>query len=154
MSGRVVKAYRQPGTYYSTAPYQSGRAGSNLLDDSQPYLAEVATRAMIFVEADDAEIGLVCFLPVGLAECSTCEIGVEVGQYVRKGEELGMFHFGGSSFCLLFGPEVDLEWERGVCEVEDEGYGMMQEGGNILVNSQLAAVRSRKTESTNTVAPA
>jgi phosphatidylserine decarboxylase len=30
---------------------------------------------------------------------------------VTKGDQLGMFHFGGSSHCLIFRPEVQLEFD-------------------------------------------
>lgn len=70
----------------------------------------MATRALIFIQADDPDIGLACVVPIGMAEVSTCDVQVEQGKHVWKGEELGMFHFGGSSLCVLFGPNVQLEW--------------------------------------------
>ena len=51
-----------------------------------------------------------CFMAVGMAEVSTNEITVYQGQHVKKGEQLGMFHFGGSTHCLFFRPEVKLRW--------------------------------------------
>jgi phosphatidylserine decarboxylase len=50
-----------------------------------------------------------CVMPVGMAEVSTCETSVEVGQHVRKGDELGMFNYGGSTYCLIFRPQTVLE---------------------------------------------
>ena len=51
MTGTVVKAYVKNGTYYSeTLAEGFDPAGPN---DSQGYIAEVATRAMIFIQADD-----------------------------------------------------------------------------------------------------
>ena len=52
-----------------------------------------------------------CVLAVGMAEVSTCEITVYEGQRVIKGEQLGMFHYGGSTHCLIFRPEVQLEFD-------------------------------------------
>eukprot|EP01034_Spumella_vulgaris_P033844 gene33844-41751_t len=100
VSGRVVKTRLIDGTYYSEIP----AAGYG--DYSQGYLTEVAARGLIYIQADNADIGLMCFMAVGMAEVSTCEITVEIGQHVTKGDQLGMFHFGGSTNCLLFGPEV------------------------------------------------
>lgn len=60
VSGTVVKTRLIEGTYYSeTLSEGSDPAGPN---DSQGYIAEVATRALIFIEADDPAIGLMCFM--------------------------------------------------------------------------------------------
>ncbi|KAG0246761.1 hypothetical protein BG011_002339, partial [Mortierella polycephala] len=72
------------------------------------YLTATATRALIFIEADSPAIGLMCFIGVGMAEVSTCEITVKEGQHVKKGSEIGMFHYGGSTFCLIFPKDVNL----------------------------------------------
>jgi phosphatidylserine decarboxylase len=54
----------------------------------------LATRALIFIEADNRDIGLVCVMPVGMVEVSTCDITVKEGQHVNKGDQLGMVgHF-------------------------------------------------------------
>jgi phosphatidylserine decarboxylase len=71
--------------------------------DPQGYLAHVATRAIILIEAVDPAIGLVCLMPVGMVEVSSCIIHPEVrpGQRVKKGEEVGYFQYGGSTYCLI-----------------------------------------------------
>jgi hypothetical protein len=46
----------------------------------------------------------------GGADTSGCEITVAQGQHVTKGYPMGKFHFGGSSHCLVFGPQVKLNW--------------------------------------------
>lgn len=131
VSGRVVKTYVRAGTYYSETPAEGyDPAGPN---DSQGYITEVATRAMIFIEADNPDIGLMCFMPVGMAEVSTCDIGVYEGQRVRKGDPLGMFHFGGSTHCLIFRPGVRLEFD-----LHHQKPGL--KAGNIPVNARLATV--------------
>ena len=106
--GTVVKQYVIPGTYYSAAR----SAGFDPISPgaSQGYLTQVATRAVVFIEADNPDIGLMCFMAVGMAEASTCAVGVVAGQRVRKGDELGTFHFGGSTQCLLFNKSVVLEF--------------------------------------------
>jgi phosphatidylserine decarboxylase len=73
---------------------------------SQSYLAHVAARAIILIEADDPVIGLVAFVPVGMSEVSSCIIGPDIqpGHHVAKGDELGYFQFGGSTHCLVFRP--------------------------------------------------
>jgi hypothetical protein len=42
---------------------------------SQAYLAHVAVRAIILIDADNPVIGLVAFLAVGMDEVSSCMIG-------------------------------------------------------------------------------
>jgi phosphatidylserine decarboxylase len=68
VSGTVVKAYVQDGTYYAeAASHGFDPAGPN---DSQSYITALATRAIIFIEANDPRIGLLCVLAVGMAEVS------------------------------------------------------------------------------------
>jgi phosphatidylserine decarboxylase len=131
VAGRVAKAYVKDGTYYCETPAEGyDKAGPN---ESQAYITEVATRALIFIEADNPDIGLMCVMPVGMAEVSSCEITVYEGQHVEKGGQLGMFHFGGSTHCLLFGPQVDLAFEL-------HGQQPGLEATNLPVNSTIARV--------------
>lgn len=115
VSGIVRRAFVVDGTYYSEPLYRGNghpnvteidRAG---LAKSQAYLTALQTRAVIIIEADNPNIGLLAFVAVGMEEISSCEITVNVGQHIKKGEEMGAFHFGGSSYCLIFqdGVEVD-----------------------------------------------
>jgi phosphatidylserine decarboxylase len=80
--------------------------------NSQSYLAHVAARAIILIEADDPVIGLMAFVPVGMSEVSSCLIDSKVtpGYHVGKGEELGYFQFGGSTHCLVFRPGAIAEF--------------------------------------------
>jgi phosphatidylserine decarboxylase len=131
VSGTIVKAYVKDGTYYSEAPVEGfDPEGPN---NSQAYITEVATRAMIFIEADNPAIGLLCVMPVGMAEVSTCQITTYEGQRVRKGDQLGMFHFGGSTHCLIFRPGVEVEFDL-------DGQKPGLQSGNIPVNSRIATL--------------
>lgn len=132
VSGKIVKAYTKDGTYYSEALSEGfDPSGPN---ESQGYITEVAARAMIFIEADNPDIGLMCFMAVGMAEVSTCDITVKVGQHVNKGDQLGMFHFGGSTHCLIFRPEVKLDFDL-------HGQKPGLNSSNIEINSRIATVR-------------
>ena len=106
----TVKAIKNvPGTYYAEAPVEGyDPAGPN---DSQGYIAELAARALIFIESDNPKIGLMCFVAIGMAEVSSCEITVSVGQHISKGDPIGTFHFGGSTHCLIFRPGVDIDFD-------------------------------------------
>ncbi len=69
-------------TYYAEAPVEGyDPSGPN---DSQGYITELAARALIFIQSDNEKIGLMCFVAVGMAEVSSCEIMVTEGQQVKK----------------------------------------------------------------------
>ncbi|KAL7267588.1 hypothetical protein RUND412_009822 [Rhizina undulata] len=136
VTGTIVKTYVVPGTYYSEA--RMAMFDNSAPNESQAYITEVATRALIFIEADNPDIGLMCFMAVGMAEVSTCDIRVEVGQRVRKGEQLGMFHFGGSTHCLLFRKGVKVVFTL------SEKPGL--DAKPVPVNSVIAFVPSSSSE--------
>ncbi|GGF31855.1 phosphatidylserine decarboxylase family protein [Subtercola lobariae] len=104
VTGRIVRAFVQPGTYYSEADSEGPDAVEP--GNSQGYLAHVATRAIIVIEADNPAIGTLAFVAVGMLEVSSCVIGTDIasGHHIDKGEELGYFQFGGSTECLVFQP--------------------------------------------------
>jgi phosphatidylserine decarboxylase len=106
VAGTIVRAFLQPGTYYSEADSEGKDAVEPM--NSQSYLAHVAARAIFLIQADDPVIGLMAFVPVGMSEVSSCVIDSKVtrGYHVGKGEELGYFQFGGSTHCLVFRPGV------------------------------------------------
>lgn len=135
VSGTVKRAFVEDGTYFSE-PLQETDSGTVEIDQkgiasAQGYLTALATRAVIFFEADNPAIGLMAFIGVGMDEVSTCEITVKEGQKVKKGDEIGMFHFGGSSHCLLFRKGVKVE-----------GFPEVGRQENVPVRSKLAVVQS------------
>ncbi len=133
VAGTIVRAFNVGGTYYSEADTEG--KGATEPQNSQAYLAHVAARAVILIEADDPAIGLVAFVPVGMSEVSSCLIrdGIMPGRHVAKGEELGHFQFGGSTHCLVFRPGVIDEFTLGaIPQPHDPAAPLM------LVNSKLA----------------
>ena len=133
VNGTIAKISVVDGTYYSeTLAEGFDPAGPN---ESQGYITEVATRALIFIQADNPAIGLMCVMPVGMAEVSSCDVTVEVGQQVKKGDQLGTFHFGGSTHCLIFGPQVRLAFDL-------HGQTPGLNSSNIPLNSEIARVCS------------
>ncbi|KAF7591360.1 hypothetical protein BBP40_001638 [Aspergillus hancockii] len=132
VSGRVVKAFHIDGTYFSMPRVVEqgilndypGRAA-----DYSVYLAVMATRAVILIEAENPKIGLMAFLAVGIDEISSCNITVEEGEYVSKGDQLGMFHYGGSSHFLVFREGVNVT-----------GFPEIGRRENLPVRSQVAVV--------------
>lgn len=110
VAGTIVKVVHVPGGYYAASTAMGFDPSSQCL--SQGFLTAVATRALVFIEARNPRIGLMCFMAVGMAEVSTCEIGVREGQEVAKGEEIGMFHYGGSTHCLIFRPTTKIAFRE------------------------------------------
>lgn len=104
VAGTIVRAFVQPGTYYSEADSEGADAAEP--QNSQSYLAHVAARAIILIEADEPVIGRMAFVPIGMSEVSSCIIdpNIRPGYHLSKGEELGYFQFGGSTHCLVFRP--------------------------------------------------
>jgi phosphatidylserine decarboxylase len=133
ISGTVLKTKIVDGTYYSETPTAGFDPAAP--NDSQGYISEVATRALIFIEADNPKIGLMCIVFIGMAEVSSCDIQLYEGQKVTKGQPIGMFHFGGSSHCLLFRKGVDV-----VFDLPKDNPPSLN-AYNLFVNSKLASVK-------------
>ncbi|RPD60582.1 hypothetical protein L226DRAFT_461608 [Lentinus tigrinus ALCF2SS1-7] len=106
VNGTIVDVFNVPGTYYAESPEVGFDPSAP--DLSQAFITAMAARALIYIQADNPAIGLMCFVGVGMSEVSSCEITVAKGQQVTKGDELGMFHFGGSTHCLIFRPQTQL----------------------------------------------
>ncbi|KAJ7268326.1 phosphatidylserine decarboxylase family protein [Mycena rebaudengoi] len=137
VSGKIVRAFVEDGTYFSEPLFEGigdpsvHDINSKGISVAQGYLTALATRAVIFIEADNKNIGLMAFVGVGMDEVSTCEITVKEGQRVSKGDQLGMFHFGGLSHCLLFRKEVKVD-----------GFPEVGRNVNVPVRSKVAVVHS------------
>ncbi|KAI1505321.1 Phophatidylserine decarboxylase-domain-containing protein [Biscogniauxia marginata] len=94
VQGRIVHASVVEGTYFSepTITGFTNPRGPDLaaLDQAQGYITHVVTRAIFLIETGDL-VGLVGAIYVGMAD-------------------LGMFHHGGSTHCLLFRKGLELKW--------------------------------------------
>jgi phosphatidylserine decarboxylase len=106
VGGTILSARTVEGTYFS----ESESEGEDPIgpNNSQAYLAHVAARAIIHIEADDPAIGQMVVMPVGMGEISSCVFDpkIKAGARVAKGEELGYFQYGGSTVCCVFRPGV------------------------------------------------
>lgn len=137
VSGTIKKAFVEDGTYFSEPLFEglgdptTKEIDAHGISSGQGYLTALATRAIIFIEADNPAIGLMAFIGIGMDEVSTCDITVKEGQHVKKGDQTGMFHFGGSSHCLLFRKGVKVE-----------GFPQPGRAENVPVRSQVAVVKS------------
>ena len=74
-----------------------------------------------------------CFVSIGMSEVSSNEITVEEKDKVKKGEQLGMFHHGGSTHLLIFCLGVNIEFDT-----KGQTPGLLTE--NIPVKSKIATV--------------
>ena len=110
VAGTIVRAFVTDGTYYSEADSEGADAVEST--SSQSYLAHVAARAIILIQADDPVIGLMAVVAVGMSEVSSCVIHQSAvpGAHLAKGDELGYFQFGGSTHCLVFRPGAISEF--------------------------------------------
>jgi len=114
VTGVINKIVNVPGTYFAQAPSTIGEPIPDNDTDLPPYLkslryfSNTATRQLIFIDAENPDIGLLCFISIGMTEISTCQATVYDSQRVKRGDELGVFHFGGSSFAMVFRKDANV----------------------------------------------
>ncbi|KYK58938.1 phosphatidylserine decarboxylase family protein [Drechmeria coniospora] len=141
VAGTVVRTELIAGTYFSE-PTMAGFYDDEGPDPAGPglaqgYIAHVATRAIFYIEADEP-VGRTVFVAVGMADVSTCRIHkrFRTGRPTRvdKGEEIGSFHHGGSTHCLIFRRGLDMDW------VDEAKIGRSDR--SMAVRSKLATVRA------------
>ena len=135
ISGTVIKATVIEGLYFSQRETEDLRDIGKLevvkwirqsedpsdQDRSEGYITHVQTRAIIYIRSDDPKIGVVCVMPVGMVEISSCKIlrKIKPGYHLEKGEEIGYFQFGGSTSCLIFQKGVIKQFDKtqGFCRM-------------------------------------
>lgn len=137
-----------PGTYYSEPlmwgfdpdgqpEQQTPDSGADAL--SQGYISCVAARGVGLIQADNPAIGLMAIVTIGMAEVSSIEFDYPNNHpdaHFAKGEEMGRFHFGGSTHCLVFRPGVNLKWETPAVPSHE----VTQPGPAVPVCSAIATV--------------
>ncbi|QJD67771.1 phosphatidylserine decarboxylase [Xanthomonas campestris pv. badrii] len=97
---------------------------------SQVYGSAVNNRGIVSIAADDARLGTVFVMPIGITEISSLTQTAADGQHVSKGDELGYFNYGGSTLCLVFEKSVSLN------------FGTLQPNQTIDVNAELARLNT------------
>ncbi|OAA52944.1 phosphatidylserine decarboxylase family protein [Cordyceps fumosorosea ARSEF 2679] len=148
VAGTVVKVAHVDGTYFVADPahgfeHRDEATGDpspdrQAPDASQRLISSIATREVVVIEADDARIGCVGFVAIGMADVSGCVASVREGERVEKGQEIGCFHYGGSSYCLLFEEKAPIRFSPLVYAAL-EGQAEITERC-IAVNSEIARV--------------
>ncbi|KAJ2916703.1 hypothetical protein MD484_g3688, partial [Candolleomyces efflorescens] len=121
VDGVVQKITLIPGTPFVQSPttfVEKLDLADNPYLRSQAFITSLTTRMLIFIESSNPAVGMMCFVAVGMLEVSTCEATVSVGERVSRGQEIGMFHFGGSSFCMVFRPGANIQWDEDAVAVD------------------------------------
>jgi phosphatidylserine decarboxylase len=130
------------GTYYSEPVLTGFRSPDGpdpaAPDRAQGYITSLATRTVILFQAE-GDIGLMAFVAVGMSEVSSCEVFKKVGDKVKKGDQIGTFHHGGSTHCLIFRRGLDLAWVQNAVPNTTE-----RKQKNIPVNGALAFVLNKR----------
>ncbi|MCJ1369210.1 hypothetical protein MMC20_000420 [Loxospora ochrophaea] len=118
VSGTIVDWKTVDGTYYSEPVLYSFKPDDGdpnpdrgADEASQGYISAVAARGLVWIQADNPDIGLMCIVFVGMAEVSSVDLTMPKDTPFKKGDPIGQFHFGGSTHCLIFGPHVQLDWQ-------------------------------------------
>ncbi|KAJ3560791.1 hypothetical protein NP233_g10601 [Leucocoprinus birnbaumii] len=147
IDGRIVKVEPVLGTYFAISPAVGFTSSSDPAKDrvkngySEGFMSNVAARLIIFIQGDNPDIGLMAFIAIGMVEVSSCEPTVKVGDRVRKGDQLGIFHFGGSTYCMVFRPETKIEFTQEVWNATDSGTTPGETA--ILLNKRVGVVKPR-----------
>jgi len=163
INGTITKLQLIPGSYFAISPASLPLTEPLVNPQTEAYLTSVATRALIHL--NNSTVGDMVMVPVGMVEVSTCAFNKKITDQmvhdlendpsgktwvagstpvkVSKGDELGTFHFGGSTHCLVFGPQVHLKfWQRAIpLNTEDDHL--------IPLNAVIADVVRVPTASTN-----
>jgi phosphatidylserine decarboxylase len=132
ISGVIEKTVIVPGTYFAVLPDVDGCDSTPGAFRSQSWLTMHSTRALVYINSDNPSVGLMVFMAIGLTEVSTCEITGRQGQKVNAGDEIGMFHYGGSSCAMIFGPQLQLRFDEEAAV-----------GKHVRVNSRIAQLVSQ-----------
>ncbi|KAG8723860.1 hypothetical protein FRC09_001439 [Ceratobasidium sp. 395] len=114
VNGTVLKVVPITGTYFAESPEEgftsakgADPAGQNM---SQAYLACVAARSVIYIQADNPSIGPMAFVAIGMGEVPNCDVMIKLERKTRKDDETGIFHFGDLAHCLVFRPGVQIKF--------------------------------------------
>jgi len=78
--------------------------GKYVLDSSEYGWQSIETRVVI--EAFNEHFGNFCIVPVGMSHVGSIEIKCVEGNIVKKGDEIGLFKFGGSCVILILEKKI------------------------------------------------
>jgi phosphatidylserine decarboxylase len=99
-------------------------------------LSVVSVRQVFIIQLDGSD-KLIAVIEIGMAEVSGCHPTVIEGQHVNKGDELGYFAFGGSSYAMIFDKDFDLTFKKDVFAINCKSDGGELQTCKQYVNSLL-----------------
>jgi phosphatidylserine decarboxylase len=65
---------------------------------------------------DNPVLGLVAVLPIGMAQVSSVVLSVKNDDYVKKGDEISCFQFGGSDIVMVFQEKANVTFNQNIGE--------------------------------------
>jgi phosphatidylserine decarboxylase len=135
-SGTIEQTYKLNGTYLLENPTSDlSQSGEDNYVNTQPLLTSLSVRHVYILNTEDPLIGRIGVIEIGMGEVSSCISTVNPGDYMKKGQELGRFEFGGSSHALIFDRRANLEFNPRIYETDAEGPVLQK------VNSWLARIK-------------
>ncbi|WXC46909.1 hypothetical protein QX201_006631 [Fusarium graminearum] len=107
--GEVVEVKNIQGAAYLEVNAQCERVRKMCSTDAldSPGYQFLQTRGLCVI--DNPVLGLVAVLPIGMAQVSSVKMTTQVGDKVKKGDEIFYFQFGGSDVICVSQPKVDLK---------------------------------------------
>ena len=104
--GKTVLKPRRPFQHKLPDPKDEPRAKPSAPDYAGYEFMQA--RGCIIIDTE-TENGLVAVLPIGMAQVSSVNLSRQCGDYVKKGEEISWFEFGGSDIVLVFEKVADAK---------------------------------------------
>lgn len=120
---------------------------------SQGYIACCARRGVGYIQPNDASLGLMAVVMIGMAEVSSIDFhynqnspsGGLNSKTFTKGQEIGTFHFGGSTHCVVFGPGVKFTPSSNAVLPEDPTHYQLDQP-QVQVRSALGTLTAVSTK--------
>lgn len=121
VNGIIEDIYEIEGTYYYDQSqfeelYNHGASGPG-----ESFLATVAHRKVVIIRAINKRIGKIALVFVGMMEVSSCVHTAQIGDRVKKGDEIGHFEFGGSTHAIIFQKKANLKFSEGLYQTDENG---------------------------------
>ncbi|MDY6855855.1 MAG: phosphatidylserine decarboxylase [Thermodesulfobacteriota bacterium] len=102
--GKVLETSIVSGEVYAHVDLEDGHLSAT---DGEEYQFKQDRAIMII---DNPVIGKVAMIPIGMDFVSSCNLSVNEGDYLNKGDEFGYFLFGGSDMIMLFAnPNIKVD---------------------------------------------
>ena len=115
VAGRVTAVRHLEGRTYLKTGIEDGKLeGYNDASNGYEFAQQRAVLLLDTAEAfgGEGDLGLVALVPVGMGHVSSVRVTAEPDGYLRKGDEFGMFLYGGSGVVVLFEARAGVALEE------------------------------------------